>query len=98
MEGVVHVLHVQPKEGHDSGDIISIAGEEFVIQRFVAGEAYKQTIAHGGFLTEGTYARVFWGYDDPFKSILQVDVDLSRSRALPIPKEATDHQHCGCRK
>lgn len=94
-EGIVHVLHVQPVNGHDAGDIIRIAEREFEVESYRTN-AYRDTIAHGGVLTEGMYARLFWHHNGYKKVILRVDIDYSRGRRLPIPKEATDHSRCGC--
>lgn len=58
-EGVVHVLHRQPSEGHARGDIIRISGQELEINAFVHTQAYSQTISHGGVLNEGIYAKVY---------------------------------------
>lgn len=59
-EGVVHVLHTQNPLGHDQGDIIMIDNVEFEINAYVGGWNYDKTISHGGALTEGTYARVYY--------------------------------------
>lgn len=76
VEGVVSVIHEQPKSGHDKGDIITINGKEFEINYFVMTHAYSQTIAHGGVLKEGVYAKVFY-YDD---RILRIDVKESQEK------------------
>ena len=34
VEGIVHVLHMQPAGGHDKGDILRIGNDEFVIDYF----------------------------------------------------------------
>lgn len=76
VEGVVNVIYEQPKSGHDKGDIIKINGKEFEINYFVMTHAYSQTIAHGGVLKEGVYAKVFY-YDD---KILRIDVKESQEK------------------
>ena len=58
-EGIVHVLHRQPSDGHTRGDIIRISGQELEINAFVHTQAYSQTISHGGVLNEGIYAKVY---------------------------------------
>jgi hypothetical protein len=57
-EGVVTVLHQQPAHGHASGDRIVVGGKAFEVNYFYATPAYQQTIAHGGALSAGTYARL----------------------------------------
>ncbi len=57
-EGVVHVKHQQPASGHSSGDKITVGGREFEVNYFLATPGYRQTIAHGGALREGVYARL----------------------------------------
>jgi len=57
-EGVVSVLHEQPRGGHSSGDRIVVGGKTFEVNFFHATPAYRQTIAHGGALRPGTYARL----------------------------------------
>ncbi len=69
-EGVVHVLHEQPRMGHAAGDLVTIAGKQFTVDYYVQGLGYDQTIAWGGALKEGTYARVFYDRD----TILRVDI------------------------
>ncbi|MCL4270648.1 MAG: hypothetical protein KJZ72_13935 [Anaerolineales bacterium] len=59
-EGIVHVLHAQNPLGHDQGDIIKVGDVEFEINAYVGGWNYNKTISHGGALTEGTYARIFY--------------------------------------
>ena len=61
-EGIVTVLHEQPEHGHSSGDRIVVGGKTFEVDYFHATPAYRQTIAHGGALRAGTYARI--GYVD----------------------------------
>jgi hypothetical protein len=57
-EGIVTVLHEQPVHGHSSGDRIVVDGKPFEVNYFYATPAYRQTIAHGGALQAGTYARL----------------------------------------
>jgi hypothetical protein len=58
-EGVVTVLHKQPYSGHDRGDIIRLGNDELEINYYRDTPGYDRTIAHGGVLREGVYARVF---------------------------------------
>jgi hypothetical protein len=79
-EGVVHVLHTQPEDGHDDGDIITIGDVTFEVNAYLFTLGYNTTISHGGVLTEGTYARVFYEYNEIYTSksypcmILRIDV------------------------
>ena len=57
-EGVIHVTHQQPAQGHSSGDKITIGEKEFEIDYFLVTPGYSQTIAHGGVLGEGVFARL----------------------------------------
>jgi len=59
-EGVVHVTHQQPAHGHSSGDKITVGGRAFEVNYYLATPGYKQTIAHGGALREGVYARLHY--------------------------------------
>jgi hypothetical protein len=59
-EGVIHVTHQQPAHGHSSGDKISVGGRAFEVNYYLATPGYKQTIAHGGALREGVYARLHY--------------------------------------
>ena len=70
VEGPVQVLWQQPYHGHSQGDRIRVNGKEFVVSYFYATPAYTKTIAHGGALTQGTYARIYY-YDG---EILRVDI------------------------
>lgn len=78
VEGYVHVLHMQPANGHDKGDVISIGGVEFEINAYVLTFGYAHIIAHGGALTEGAYARIYYYRDKSFSyrpmTILRVDL------------------------
>ncbi len=69
-EGFVHVLYKQPVHGHDKGDLIEVGKKQFVINYFVHTQAYDKTIAHGGVLKDGVYARVYYYKGD----ILRIDL------------------------
>jgi hypothetical protein len=69
-EGIVEVLHTQPWSGHDKGDIIRIGQATLEVNYYVATVGYKKTIANGGVLKNGVYARVY--YTDG--TILRVDI------------------------
>ena len=71
VEGPVEVLHQQPYHGHSEGDIIRVNGKEFVVNYFLATPAYHNTIAHGGALNVGTYARIYYCCN---AEILRVDI------------------------
>ena len=58
-EGPVRVLHEQPATGHSQGDIIAVNGQEFEVNYFYATPAYRKTLAHGGVLAGGVYARIY---------------------------------------
>jgi len=58
VEGIVHVSHMQPYQGHTSGDKITVEGQSFEVDYFSAAPGYKDTIAHGGVLHEGAYVRI----------------------------------------
>ncbi len=58
-EGIVDVLHMQPRGGHDRGDIVRIGSDEFEINSFRFTPGYNLTIAYGGVLRDGVYARVY---------------------------------------
>jgi hypothetical protein len=59
VEGEVRVVHQQPATGHTKGDIVAVDGAEFEVNYFLATLAYRNTIAHGGALRAGAYARVY---------------------------------------
>ena len=69
-EGDVKVLHAQPRTGHTKGDIVRIGDAELQINYFHATPAYRDTIAHGGVLKDGTHARVYHYHGE----ILRIDV------------------------
>ena len=73
-EGKVTVLRTQQKSGHQEGDLVKVGNKEFVIDFFRTTSAYKLTIAHGGHLKEGTYARIY----HVGNKILRIDL-LSKS-------------------
>jgi hypothetical protein len=58
VEGIVHVSHQQPAQGHSSGDKITVGDQTFEVNFFLATPGYKQTISHGGVLREGVFARL----------------------------------------
>jgi hypothetical protein len=60
VEGQVQVLHEQPATGHTKGDIISVNGKQFEVNYFYATPAYRNTLAHGGVLGSGVYARLYY--------------------------------------
>jgi hypothetical protein len=70
VEGPVQILHQQPATGHSKGDIVSVNGMQFEVNYFLATPAYCKTLAHGGALSAGTYARIY--YSD--SEILRVDI------------------------
>ena len=57
-EGVVHVSGIQAYHGHNASDKISVGGQPFEVNYFHATPGYKQTIARGGALENGVYARL----------------------------------------
>ena len=59
VEGRVAVLHRQPAEGHDMGDLVRVGGVVVEVDYFGGSVGYRRTIAHGGVLTEGTYVRLY---------------------------------------
>ena len=70
VEGQVHVLHEQPATGHTKGDIITVNGKQFEVNYFYATSAYRNTLAHGGVLGGGVYARLYYYNGE----ILRVDI------------------------
>jgi hypothetical protein len=70
VDGQVQVLHEQPTTGHTKGDIISVNGKQFEVNYFYATPAYRNTIAHGGVLGSGVYARLYYHNGE----ILRVDI------------------------
>jgi len=57
-EGVVQVSGMQAYQGHNAGDKITVGGQPFEVNYFHAAPGYKQTIARGGALENGVYARL----------------------------------------
>jgi hypothetical protein len=70
VEGEVRVLREQPRTGHSSGDIIVVNGVRFEVNHFLYTPAYRDTIAYGGALKNGVYARIYHSDD----AILRVDI------------------------
>ena len=60
VEGVVEVVHLEPKTGHDPGDRIRVAGREFQYSYFTGTLPYKQTVTHGGVLVDGANVRLHY--------------------------------------
>jgi hypothetical protein len=69
-EGAVQVLHEQPATGHTRGDIITVNGKQFEVNYFYLTPAYRNTLAHGGVLGGGVYARLYYYNGE----ILRVDI------------------------
>ena len=70
VEGQVQLLHEQPATGHTKGDIITVNGKQFEVNYFYLTPAYRNTIAHGGVLDSGVYARIYYHNGE----ILRVDI------------------------
>ena len=70
VEGQVQVLHEQPATGHTKGDIITVNGKQFEVNYFYLTPAYRNTLAHGGVLQSGVYARLYYYNGE----ILRVDI------------------------
>ena len=70
VEGEVQVLHQQPATGHTKGDVVAVNGQQFEVNYFYATPAYRNTLAHKGALTAGTYARIY-SYNG---EILRIDI------------------------
>jgi hypothetical protein len=83
-EGVVRVLHTQPASGHDAGDIITVGGIEIEVNYFSNTFGYNQTIAHGGNLTDGVYAKIYYHKDETrnTQSITILRIDLKKAPVL----------------
>ena len=62
-EGIVNVIYEQPYEGANKGDIVRIGNKEFEKKYSQDTPHYVYTIAHGGILKEGVYARVYYYKD-----------------------------------
>src|SRR2546422_3130946 len=70
VEGPVQILHQQPATGHTKGDIVAVNGEQFEVNYFYATPAYHNTLAHGGVLGSGVYARIYYYNGE----ILRIDI------------------------
>lgn len=70
VEGTVALLHSQPFDGHDKGDIVRVNDVEFEINGFRHTLAYHQTVSHWGVLQQGVYAKIYY-YDN---WILRIDI------------------------
>ena len=70
VEGPVEVLHQQPASGHSKGDVIAVNGVQFEVNYFYATPAYRNTLAHGGVLGSGVYARIYYYNGE----ILRIDI------------------------
>jgi len=70
VEGQVQVLHEQPATGHTKGDMITVNGKQFEVNYFYMTPAYRNTLAHGGVLGGGVYARIYYQNGE----ILRVDI------------------------
>jgi hypothetical protein len=70
VEGQVQVLHEQPATGHTKGDVITVNVKQFEVNYFYLTPAYRNTLAHGGVLASGVYARIYYYNGE----ILRVDI------------------------
>jgi hypothetical protein len=70
VEGPIQILHEQPATGHTKGDIITVNGKQFEVNYFYATPAFRNTLAHGGVLQSGVYARLYYYNGE----ILRVDI------------------------
>ena len=86
-EAAVHVTHMQPRHGHASGDKIIVGDRQFEINYFMVTPGHRQTIAHGGALREGVYARLHH-YDGVI-----IKVEVRFQKAPPIQFSRSNHQH-----
>ena len=79
IEGVIEVLHQQPKSGNDSGDLIRINEKEIEFSYFSSTPAYHQTISNGGVLRDGVYAKIYL-----YKGkILRIDIPTTQENPNP---------------
>ncbi|MCB9586449.1 MAG: hypothetical protein H6718_13690 [Polyangiaceae bacterium] len=78
VEGVVHLEHEEPIDGHDIGEFGSVGDASFNIGH---SPAYGTTVAHGGLLREGEWFRV-WVYAG---AVLRID----RPMEADAPASAT---------
>lgn len=60
VEGRVCVLETQPWSGHHPGDLLLIDGKQFRIDSFTCSHVYTKSIAHGGVLKDGVWARIHY--------------------------------------
>lgn len=74
-EGVVNVLPVENR-GRVDTDYLEIGGVQFRISE-LDHFGYNTTIAQGGLLTQGTYARVYYLDNDSGRIILRIDLPVS---------------------
>jgi hypothetical protein len=86
VEGIVHVSHAQPANGHASGDKIAVGGQTFEVNYFRVTPGYKQTISHGGALREGVFARLH--HHDGV--ILKVEIGNKRTGQPDRPANRTE--------
>jgi len=56
--GIVHVVRVEPPQGHVGAEIIRIRSVTLEFSHFSMSNSYHQTLAYGGFLSEGTCVSV----------------------------------------
>jgi len=74
-EGVVNVLPVE-NQGRVDTNYLEIGGVQFLISE-LDHFGYNTTIAQGGLLTQGTYARVYYLDNDSGRIILRIDLPVS---------------------
>jgi hypothetical protein len=74
-EGVVNVLPVE-NQGRVDTNYFEIGGVQFLISE-LDHFGYNTTIAQGGLLTQGTYARVYYLDNDSGRIILRIDLPVS---------------------
>ena len=86
-EGVVHVTHEQPFDGHSAGDKITVGGHEFEIDYFGPSLGYDRTISHGGVLREGAVARLCYDNGNYMNGvILKVEIVIDKN-SQPSPSD-----------
>ena len=87
VEGTVHVLCEEPYSGHvDYGDRIRVEDVQFEFSYYQSSLAYKQTVSHGGSLTDGALVRLHY----LGKAILKVEVHGRFDQ--PVPKRRTNQE------
>ena len=96
VEGPVKVLHIEPEEGHNAGDIVQIGRVEFEFSCYHDTFAYNKTIVFGGVLTEGTFARVFYYQteDSSSRGRMILRIDLLEPATTNHPKEIDPRLPC----